>query len=140
MSPVREGPEIMLIARGMVFCGFLTSSPAVETASSPMKVKKMVAAPAVIPAKPAFQNPAKWSVVNAVKAIATNNASTPNLMITMTVLTVADSLAPRISSSAHMTIKSMAGRLTMPGVSPNGEALSECGSVNPNKLSSSLFR
>ena len=32
-----------MIARGMVFCGSLTSSPAVETASSPMKVKKMVA-------------------------------------------------------------------------------------------------
>ena len=55
-----------MIARGMVFCGSLTSSPAVETASRPMKVKKMVAAPAVIPAKPFSQNPAKWSVVNAV--------------------------------------------------------------------------
>ena len=117
-----------MIARGMVFCGFLTSSPAVETASSPMKVKKIVLAPAVIPAKPFSQNPAKWSVVNAVNAIATKSASTPNLMITMMVFTVADSLAPRISSSAHIVISNTAGRLTMPGFHPTAPTVRECGS------------
>ncbi len=130
-----------MMARGMVFCGFLTSSPAVDTASSPMKVKKIVLAAAVIPAKPACQKSAKWSVVNAVNAMRTNIASTQSLMITMTVLTVADSLAPRISNSAHMTISTMAGRLTMPGLSlPHGAAISACGSCQPNRLSRSLFR
>ena len=33
----------------------------------------------------------------------TNITSTPSLMSTMTVLTVADSLAPRISSTVHST-------------------------------------
>ena len=31
-----------MMARGMVFCGSLTSSPAVDTASRPMKEKKIV--------------------------------------------------------------------------------------------------
>ena len=39
-----------MIARGMVFCGSLTSSPAVETASRPMNEKKIVPAAAPMPA------------------------------------------------------------------------------------------
>ena len=73
-----------MIARGMVFCGFLTSSPAVDTASRPMNEKKMVAAPRLVClATPASMNPAKWSALNAVNAITTNISSTPSLMITM---------------------------------------------------------
>ncbi len=45
-----------MIARGRVRCGSLTSSPAVETASRPMKEKKIVAAAALTPAAPAPQN------------------------------------------------------------------------------------
>ena len=50
-----------MIARGSAFCGSRTSSPAVETASSPMKEKKIVAAAALMPAAPASQKPSKWS-------------------------------------------------------------------------------
>ncbi len=129
-----------MIARGMVFCGFLTSSPAVETASSPMKVKKMELAARVMPPKPLSQKPAKWSVLNAVNATATNKPSTHSLRITITVLTAADSLAPRISRSAHMMMRTMAGRLTMPGFSPHGAVDSACGNRQPNRFSSSLLR
>jgi hypothetical protein len=41
-----------------------------------MKVKKIVLAPAVIPAKPACQAPAKWSVVYAGNAMRTNREYT----------------------------------------------------------------
>ena len=84
-------------------------------------------AAAVIPAKPESQNPAKWSVLNAVNAMTTKSTSTPSLMITMTVFTTADSLAPRIRSSAHMMIRTTAGRLTMPGSTSHGAADSACG-------------
>ena len=42
----------------------------------------------------------------------TNMTSTPSLIITMIALTVADSLAPRISSSAHIAIRMIAGTFT----------------------------
>ena len=43
-----------------------------------------------------------------------NSTSTPSLISTITALTFADSLAPRISSSAHSTIRITAGRLITP--------------------------
>ena len=51
-----------------------------------------------------------------------NMARTPSLMTTMTVFTAADSLAPRIRSSAHITMSTMAGRLTQPGSESHGAA------------------
>ena len=90
-----------IIARGMVRCGSLTSSPAVDTASRPMNEKKIVPAAAAMPAKPNGAKSAKWSPSNAVNAMTMNIASTVSLITTMIALTLADSLAPRISSSAH---------------------------------------
>ena len=56
----------------------------------------------------------------------------------MTALTVADSLAPRISSSAHSPMSTTAGRLITPPAS--GDWDSDSGIVNPNRLSSSWLR
>ena len=96
-------------------------------------------AAAVMPAKQS-QNPAKWSVLNAVNAMMTNISSTPSLMITMMVFTRADSLAPRISSSAHMMMRMTAGRLIVPGSASHGAADNACGICTPNRLSNNLFR
>ena len=109
-----------MIARGSARCGSLTSSPAVETASRPMKEKKIVPAAALMPADPDAQKLSKRSAWNAVSPITMNITSTPSLMSTMTVLTRADSLAPRISSSVHIATRTIAGRLTRPLVPSYG--------------------
>src|SRR3712207_7857496 len=72
------------IARGSVRRGLCTSSPAVETASSPMKVKKIDEAATPMPATPKGANGAKLSPEKAVNAIMTKRISTAILMITMT--------------------------------------------------------
>ena len=56
----------------------------------------------------------------------------------MTALTFADSLAPRMSSSAHRTIRITAGRLSTPPCS--GALDRDSGIVNPKTLSKSSFR
>jgi hypothetical protein len=78
-------------------------------------------------------------VSNAVNAITANMVSTPSLISTMMALTLADSLAPRISSSAHNATRMTAGRLTMPGSASHGAAESACGRCPPRKLSASLL-
>ena len=55
------------MARGSAFWGSRTSSPAVDTASSPMNEKKIVAAAAEMPAAPLSQKPSKWSPFQAVR-------------------------------------------------------------------------
>ncbi len=105
-------------ARGIVFCGSLTSSPAVDTASRPMKEKKMVPAAVATPAAPSGAKSAKWLDWNAVKAMIENITSTVSLMTTMIALTLADSLAPRISRNMQSTVKITAGRLITPVVCP----------------------
>ena len=81
-----------------------------------MKEKKIVAAAALMPAAPVSQKSSKWSALNAVKPMTTNSISTLSLISTMTVLTRADSLAPRISSTMHISTSTTAGRLMMPVV------------------------
>ena len=56
----------------------------------------------------------------------------------MIALTLADSLAPRISSSVQSPTSRIAGRLMMPSASGAFEKLS--GIVKPNRLSSSSLR
>src|SRR5262245_17636285 len=63
------------------------------------------------------------------------NTSTPSLISTMTVLTFADSLAPRISSMVHRKMRMTAGRLNTPPCSGAFEI--DSGRVKPNRLSSS---
>ena len=99
----------------------------------------MVPAAEPIPATPRGAKSAKRSVSNAVNAITANITSTPSLISTITVLTLADSLAPRISSIAHMLTRNTAGRLMMPGVVSHGAAEMACGRWPPKKLSSSLL-
>ena len=70
--------------------------------------------------------------LNAVSAIAPNMTSTPSLMRTMIVLTIADSRVPRMSSSAHRPTSTTAGRLMIPPSS--GPPLSAAGSVQPKRL------
>ena len=101
-------------ARGIVFCGSFTSSPAVETASRPMKEKKIVPAAAPTPAAPKGAKSAKWLASKAVKAMIENITNTDSLITTMTAFTLADSLAPRISSSMHRPTRITAGRLMIP--------------------------
>ena len=67
-----------------------------------------------------------------------NMTSTPILIITMMALTLADSLAPRIRSSEHSTIRMTAGRLRTPPCS--GAWDSDSGIVKPKRLSKSSLR
>lgn len=109
-------------------CGSLTSSPAVDTASNPMNEKKIVPAAAPIPATPNGAKSRRFPELNAVNPMMTNISRTDSLMITMTALTAADSLAPRMSRKAHMVISTTAGRFSTPGLSSKGAADSACGS------------
>ena len=99
----------------------------------------MVPAAALMPATPKGAKLANRSVLNAENAITANITSTPSLMMTMTVLTAADSLAPRTSNSAHSATTTAAGTLKTPGVESQGAAERACGSQYPRKLSRSLF-
>ncbi|CAB4886894.1 unannotated protein [freshwater metagenome] len=129
-----------MMARGMVFCGFFTSSPAVETASRPMNEKKMVPAAAVTPAAPSGMKSEKLPESKAVNPTTANSASTPSLMTTMTAFTAADSLAPRMSNTAHRTISTTAGRFRIPGSASPGAADNACGMVKPKRLPRSSLR
>ena len=108
-----------------------------------MNEKKIVAAAALMPDAPESQKFEKWSALKAVSPMITNIISTPSLMITMTVLTIADSLAPRISRIVHIRISTTAGRLIRPVVLSSygiGEYDSESGSDTPNRLSVSSLK
>src|ERR1700733_12723280 len=77
----------------------------------------------------------KLPALNAVNAIAENNTSTLSLISTITAFALADSLAPRINSSAHI-----AGRFTTPGSGSHGAAEIACGTTKPKTLSRNLLR
>src|ERR1700733_119551 len=82
----------------------------------------------------------KLPAVKAVNAMAENNTSTPILITTITALAFADSLAPRINSSAHMATSTTAGRLMTPGSGSHGADEIACGRTTPKRLLSSLLR
>ena len=124
-----------MMASGRLRRGFFASSPAVATPSRPMKEKKITPAAAVMPENP---NGVKWlrfAESQPVTPITMNMMSTAILIATMTALVFADSLAPRINSSAHITTSSTAGRLNTPPCS--GAFASASGIWKPNRLSSS---
>ena len=134
-----------MIARGRARCRSLTSSPAVATASRPMKEKKIVPAAAVIPPLPEPMKLLKWSPCHAVNAITEKMSSTPSLMRTMIVLTRADSVAPRSSRSMHRRTRTTAGRLMSPPVAtPSGPGRkveeSASGSRRPSVACSSSLK
>ena len=134
-----------MIARGSAFCGSLTSSPAVATASRPMNEKKMVPAAALTPEKPDAKKLSKWSAWNAVRPMTTNSTSTPSLISTMIALTRADSRgAPEQQERAqhdqdHGRQVDQAARrdAVVTGI---GETDSACGSRTPNSFSSSSLK
>ena len=74
----------------------------------------MMPAAEVIPSTPNGAKSDRLSESQPVTPTTMNSTSTPSLISTMTALTFADSLAPRISSSAHSTIRTTAGRLKTP--------------------------
>ncbi len=82
----------------------------------------------------------RWPASKAVNATTTNISRTPSLITTMMALTLADSLAPRMSSSAHIPIRTIAGRFTTPGCDSHGPADSACGNPKPKTLVTNLFR
>ena len=97
----------------------------------------MPAAP-VMPVTPNGAKSAKLSVFQPLIPTTMNSTSTASLISTMVALTAADSLAPRISSSAHRPTSTTAGRLTIPPSS--GEFDSTSGIVTSNRLPSSWLR
>ena len=84
----------------------------------------MVPAAAVMPADPDAQKLSNRSAWNAESPMTMNRPRTLSLMSTMTVLTLADSLAPRISRSVHRKTRTMAGRFTSPVV-PSSTGMGE---------------
>ena len=110
------------IARGIVFVGFLTSSPAVDTASNPMNEKKMPPVAAHTPWAPKGAKSARLLEFQPWSPITMNMIRTAILTSTMMAFAVADSLAPRTNSSTHNPTSTMAGRLMIPGSLSQGAA------------------
>src|SRR5215211_5629847 len=128
----------IMIASGIVRCGCLTSSPAVETASIPIKEKKMIPAAAVMPWIPKGAKSARLLEFQPNKPITMNKTRMLILISTMMVFTVADSLAPRMSSKVQSAIKITAGRLKIPPCS--GACDSASGIWKPKRLPSNSLR
>ena len=85
-----------------------------------MKEKKIVPAAAADACRAGGQKLSKRSAWKAVRPMMTNMTSTLSLTSTMTVLTFADSLAPRISSSVHRKTRTIAGSSQPLGVTVDG--------------------
>ncbi len=85
-----------MIASGSVRLGLCTSSPAVETASRPIKEKKIVEAAMPMPAIPKGANGSRLPPSKAVKPMTMNRTRTASLMRTMIVFA-----AHRLPRSAH---------------------------------------
>src|SRR4051794_14232032 len=98
----------------------------------------MIPAADVMPETPKGAKSERLSEFQPLSPTTMNSASTPSLIRTITALTFADSLAPRISSSVQSTTRTIAGRLMMPSAS--GAFDSESGIVKPKTLSSSSLR
>jgi len=124
-----------MIALGIVRCGSLTSSPAVETASSPMNEKKIPPVATQMPLTPKGAKSARLLVFQPVTPTTTKSISTLSLITTITAFALADSLAPRMRSNMHSMTSTIAGTLMMPPSS--GEKANASGIWKPNRLFSS---
>src|ERR671915_11695 len=98
----------------------------------------MMLAAVITPPAPNGAKSDRLSEFQPVTPTTTKSTSTPILISTMAALTLADSLAPRISSSVHSTTSAIAGRLITPSAS--GAFERSAGIVNENRLSSSSLR
>ncbi len=130
----------MMIASGRVRRGFLTSSPAVETASRPMNEKKMLDAATWTPEMPSGMNGVRLPERKPVRPTATKSTRMQILMPTMAALTFTDSLTPRTSRKQTSATRMTAGRLKYPPASPPGAADSAAGSFTPRARSRNLLR
>ena len=126
-----------MMARGRSRFAFFASSPAVDAASKPMKLKNTWPAAALIPSSPNGANGSKFPGVNVVKAITQKNSRMPIFRKTMMVLTLADSEAPRSSRNAQHNTTTTAGMLNTPPPSPGGLA-NWAGISIPHTLRNSL--
>ena len=90
-----------------------------------------------MPATPSGRNGSKLPPSNAVNATTQKKIRMPSLTITMMLLVVADSLAPRSSRNMQAMTTKTAGRLKTPPASPGGLAMA-AGSWMPNALRNSL--
>src|SRR5437762_12850396 len=118
----------MTMPNGMSLPGSRVSSAAVETASNPMYEKKMMAAAALIPAKPFGANPPVPGLVqfdglmrNAPTAM--KNRMMPTLSSTIALLALADSLMPMTRMTVSNSTTATAGRLMMNGMLPKCGAM-----------------
>src|ERR1700684_1345096 len=93
-----------------------------------------------MPDRPKGARSLKLPALNAVNAIAENITRTLILITTITAFALADSLAPRINSSAHIATSAIAARFTTPGSESHGAAEIACGRTNPKTLSRNLLR
>src|SRR6185437_6126359 len=121
---------------GMSRCGFRASCAAVDTASNPMNAKKITPAPRSTPLHP--KTP-KWPSLGGTNGCqfarlmyaapnATNNSSTTTLMITITVLSPADSRMPMMRSTEIASTTSAASTLNTPcTVLPPGSVTTDPG-------------
>src|SRR3954466_7514160 len=114
---------------GMSRFGFFASWAAVDTASKPMKAKKTTPAAPRMPMMPPYGCVTPWGVVYVVgvgmygvwfagfmkpQPMTMTISTIATLVITMTVLTVADSCMPRMSSSESTSRMNTAGMFMMP--------------------------
>src|SRR5262245_59848235 len=127
---------------GMSFCGFFASWAAVETASKPIYAKKITAAPRIIPLQPYLPNSPVFSGIKGDQFAEFTNIApaaiiimiTATLIMTITELTLADSLMPITSNMVTIAVISTAGRLKTAVTTPSavctgvpGAALSAAG-------------
>src|SRR5438105_10724424 len=122
--------------RGMSFCGFFASCAAVDTASNPMKAKKITPAPRSTPLHPnspnlpvfGGMNGCQLAVLTYLMPNATKSTSTTTFTMTIVVLKPADSLMPTTRMAETASTISAAGTLNTPvTVLPSARATSDPG-------------
>jgi hypothetical protein len=135
MVAISSEPQIAI---GRSLLGFLASSLPVETASKPMKAKKMTEAAVTMPSRPLGANGLRLSLSKTVAATTMNSSSTASLTNTMMVFVLAVSRAPFMSRAVTATTMRTAGRLKVPPCS--GEVDSASGILIPKAVSRNSLR
>src|SRR6266481_3189504 len=100
-----------MMPKGISFCGLRDSSAAVDTESNPIYVKKMIAPPEMIPAKPEGAKGCQFSRLTSMPPTTRNVRIAPIFTMTITLLAPADSRIPHTSSTVKMRTTRNAGRL-----------------------------
>src|SRR5215813_11808218 len=126
-----------MMPNGMSFCGLRASSAAVETESNPMYVKKMMAPPDKMPAKPDGAKGCQFAGLTSTPPTTRKVTMAPILTTTMMLLASADSLIPQTNKTVSTKTTRKAGKLKYEPVQPLSitgvDHLS--GSINPKEAS-----